>query len=84
MNAVLMASERETQRLQDQVDEARDQSLKELSVLRTELQNTQTELEKHERAAQECQKEVLEEFTHTHTHACTHTRASTSSGVVGQ
>ncbi|XP_036432227.1 cingulin-like protein 1 [Colossoma macropomum] len=58
MNALLMGSERETQRLQDQVDEAREQSLKELSVLRTQLHNTQTELEKHTHASQECQKEV--------------------------
>ncbi|KAG9280854.1 cingulin-like protein 1 isoform X1 [Astyanax mexicanus] len=58
MNAVLMASERETQRLQDQVDEAREHSLKELSVLRTQLHNTQAELEKHTHAAEECQKKL--------------------------
>ncbi|XP_037398819.1 cingulin-like protein 1 isoform X1 [Pygocentrus nattereri] len=60
MNALLMGSERETQRLQDQVDEAREQSLKELSVLRTQLHNTQTELEKHTHASQECQKELCQ------------------------
>ncbi|XP_072529858.1 cingulin-like protein 1 [Salminus brasiliensis] len=58
MNAVLTASERETQRLQDQVDEAREQSLKELSVLRTQLRNSQAELEKHTHAAEECQKKL--------------------------
>ncbi|MCJ8736078.1 hypothetical protein PDJAM_G00254740 [Pangasius djambal] len=55
---VLVGSERETQRLQDQVDETREQSSKELSALRKQLHNTQTELEKHSRTSQECQKEL--------------------------
>ncbi|KAK1789726.1 hypothetical protein P4O66_015631, partial [Electrophorus voltai] len=58
INAVLLGSERETQRLQDEVDETREQSVKELGILHTQLQSTQTELEKHTRAALDCQKEM--------------------------
>ncbi|XP_046714652.1 cingulin-like protein 1 isoform X1 [Silurus meridionalis] len=55
---ILVGSERETQKLQDQVDEEREQSSKELSALRIQLHNTQTELEKHSHISQECQKEL--------------------------
>ncbi|XP_053341719.1 cingulin-like protein 1 [Clarias gariepinus] len=55
---VLVNSEKETQRLQDEVDEAREQSSQELSALRIQLHNTQTELEKHSRTSQELQKEL--------------------------
>ncbi|XP_060770594.1 cingulin-like protein 1 isoform X3 [Neoarius graeffei] len=55
---MLVGSEVETQKLQDQVDEVREQSSKELSTLRIQLHNTQTELEKHSRTSQECQKEL--------------------------
>ncbi|KAI5608970.1 cingulin-like protein 1 isoform X1, partial [Silurus asotus] len=55
---ILVGSERETQKLQDQVDEEREQSSKELSALRIQLHNTQTELKKHSHISQECQKEL--------------------------
>ncbi|XP_076863345.1 cingulin-like protein 1 [Brachyhypopomus gauderio] len=58
ISAVLLGSERETQRLQEEVDKARDQSVTELNVLRTQLHSTQTELDKHKNAALECQKEI--------------------------
>ncbi|XP_026996733.2 cingulin-like protein 1 isoform X2 [Tachysurus fulvidraco] len=57
---VLVSSERETQRLQDQVDVAKEQSSKELDALNIQLHNTQTELEKHSRISQECQKKLSE------------------------
>lgn len=56
---MLVGSERETQRLQEQVEGVREQSSKELSGLRLQLHNTQTELEKHSRTSLECQKEVV-------------------------
>lgn len=58
---MLVGSERETQRMQYQVDEAREQSSKELSALRLQLQSKHIELEKHSRTAMECQKEVWKE-----------------------
>ncbi|TSK13415.1 Cingulin-like protein 1 [Bagarius yarrelli] len=58
IKCVLVDSERETQRLQDQVDEAREQSSKELAALHMQLHNTQTELDKHTRISQECQKKL--------------------------
>ncbi|XP_065133368.1 cingulin-like protein 1 isoform X2 [Paramisgurnus dabryanus] len=63
MNAVVLGSERETQRLQDEVDTIRDQNWRELDALHTQLHNTQTQLQTQTQAAQEYQRErcVLEE-----------------------
>ncbi|XP_055049186.2 cingulin-like protein 1 [Misgurnus anguillicaudatus] len=63
MSAVVLGSERETQRLQDEVDTIRDQNWRELDALHIQLHNTQTQLQTHTQAAQEYQRErcVLED-----------------------
>ncbi|XP_073688482.1 cingulin-like protein 1 [Garra rufa] len=63
MSAVVMGSEQETQRLQEEVDMLRDQSQRDLDTLHTQLHNTHTQLQTHTHAAQEHQRErcVLEE-----------------------
>ncbi|XP_030630763.1 cingulin-like protein 1 [Chanos chanos] len=58
MTEVVVESERATQRLQVQIDEVRDQSVRELAELRKQLQEKTEELERHRHASEAVQKEL--------------------------
>lgn len=64
IKAILVGSERETQKLQDEVYKVKDHCSKELSTVSIKLQNTETELKEYQYSAEETRKKVLETFTY--------------------
>lgn len=58
MNSIMEECEASTDVLQDQVDEAREKSQRELDELRRQLQEKGAELEKSRQAAKKLQEEV--------------------------
>lgn len=62
MNSIMEECEASTDVLQNQVDEAKERSQRELSDLRRQLQEKAAELEKSRQAAKKLQEEVWRSF----------------------
>lgn len=68
MNSIMEECEASTDTLQNQVDEAREKSQRELAELRRQLQEKGAELEKSRQAAKKLQEEVWSSLSLIHQH----------------
>ena len=66
MNNIMEDCEASTDVLQNQVDEAKERSQREMAELRRQLQEKGAELEKSRQAAKRLQEEVWYSLTHQH------------------